>query len=250
MAVFTAVIIAGLTAQEFLGPYLYLGYPKITSPGGWFTSTIMLVAIICGLAGAFFAKTLLWLNAFRKRFTTLPAQAAWVLGCGLLMAALAYAVGTEGVGTGKPIINRLLFQNNGITPWYLFPVRFAGMALSYSSGAAGGVFATSLSAGALLGDGLAQLANVPVADRNLLILVSMVSFLTGVVRSPFTAAILVLEMTDRHGAIFQLLLSGLLAQGIAALVDKHSLYEHLKAGFVRETLEQRKVSATSVFYDI
>jgi H+/Cl- antiporter ClcA len=250
MAVFTAVIIAGLTAQEFLGPYLYLGYPKITSPGGWFTATIMLVAIICGLAGAFFAKMLLWLNAFRKRFATLPAQAAWVLGCGLLMATLAYAVGTEGVGTGKPIINRLLFQNDGITPWYLFPVRFAGMALSYSSGAAGGVFATSLSAGALLGDGLAQLANVPVADRNLLILVSMVSFLTGVVRSPFTAAILVLEMTDRHGAIFQLLLSGLLAQGIAALVDKHSLYEHLKAGFVRETLEQRRVPATSVFYEI
>ncbi|MBO2011464.1 chloride channel protein [Hymenobacter negativus] len=250
MAVFTAVIIAGLTAQEFLGPYLYLGYPKITSPGGWFTATIMLVAIICGLAGAFFAKTLLLLNAFRKRFTTLPAQAAWVLGCGLLMAALAYAVGTEGVGTGKPIINRLLFQNDGLTPWYLFPVRFVGMALSYSSGAAGGVFATSLSAGALLGDGLAQLANVPVADRNLLILVSMVSFLTGVVRSPFTAAILVLEMTDRHGAIFQLLLSGLLAQGIAALVDKHSLYEHLKAGFVRETLEQRREPATSVFYEI
>ena len=250
MAVFTAVIIAGLTAQEFLGPYLYLGYPKITSPGGWFTATIMLVAIVCGLAGAVFAKTLLWLNAFRKRFTTLPAQAAWVLGCGLLMATLAYAVGTEGLGTGKPIINRLLFQNDGLTPWYLFPVRFAGMALSYSSGAAGGVFATSLSAGALLGDGLAQLAHVPVADRNLLILVSMVSFLTGVVRSPFTAAILVLEMTDRHGAIFQLLLSGLLAQGIAALVDKHSLYEHLKAGFVRETLEQRQKPASSVFYEI
>ncbi|WP_254245292.1 chloride channel protein [Hymenobacter sp. BRD67] len=47
---------------------------------------------------------------------------------------------------------------------------------------------------------------MPVPDRNLLILVSMVGFLTGVVRSPFTAAILVLEMTDRHSAIFQLLL--------------------------------------------
>jgi len=42
-------------------------------------------------------------------------------------------------------------------------------------------------------------------------------------------------MTDRHSAIFQLLLSGLLAQGVASLVDPHSLYEHLKAGFIRET---------------
>ena len=69
-------------------------------------------------------------------------------------------------------------------------------------------------------------------------LCSMAGFLTGVVRSPFTAAILVLEMTDRHSAIFQLLLGALLAQAVAALVDRHSLYEHLKQGFVRESLAQ------------
>jgi H+/Cl- antiporter ClcA len=163
-----------------------------------------------------------------------------VVGCGLVLAGLAYAVGPEGVGTGKPIINRLLFQNSGDTPGYLFPVRFAGMALSYSSGGAGGVFATSLSAGALLGDAVAQLAEVAVADRNLIILVSMVGFLTGVVRSPFTAAILVLEMTDRHSAIFQLLIGALLAQAVAALIDPHSLYEHLRQGFIRETLQQKE----------
>ncbi|WP_139925737.1 chloride channel protein [Hymenobacter sp. DG01] len=238
MAVFSAVIVAGLTAQAILGPYLYLGYPRVTPHAGWFLATVALMAVICGLAGALFAKTLLWISAYRRRFTTLAQQAGWVLGCGLLMAGLAYWVGTEGVGTGKPIINRLLFQNDGLTPWHLFPVRFAGMALSYSGGGAGGVFATSLSAGAVLGDALCRLGQVPADDRNLLILVSMVGFLTGVVRSPFTAAILVLEMTDRHGAIFQLLLSGMMAQAVASLVDSHSFYEHLKMGFLRETLSQ------------
>lgn len=245
MAVFSAVIIAGLTAQQFLGSYLYLGFPKITSPAGWYQA-LVLAAVACGLAGAYFAKTLLWLNAFRKRFTTVRAQAGWVAGCGLLLAGLAYAVGPDGVGTGKPIINRLLFQNDGVTLGYLFPVRFAGMALSYSSGGAGGVFATSLSAGALLGDSIAQLAHVAVADRNLLILVSMVGFLTGVVRSPFTAAILVLEMTDRHSAIFQLLIGAMLAQAVAALVDPHSLYEHLRQGFIRETLSQEDPPVATV----
>ncbi|TVT43313.1 chloride channel protein [Hymenobacter setariae] len=245
MAVFSAVIIAGLTAQQFLGSYLYLGFPKITSPAGWYQALVMVAAVVCGLAGAFFAKTLLWLNNYRKRFATPLAQAGWVVGCGFVLAALAYLVGPEGVGTGKPIINRLLFQNNGATPGYLFPVRFAGMALSYSSGGAGGVFATSLSAGALLGDAVAQLANVAVADRNLIILVSMVGFLTGVVRSPFTAAILVLEMTDRHSAIFQLLIGALLAQAVAALVDPHSLYEHLRQGFIRETLHHKDEPATA-----
>jgi H+/Cl- antiporter ClcA len=124
-------------------------------------------------------------------------------------------------------------------------MRFIGMVLSYSRGGAGGVFATSLSAGALLGAALAQLAGVPVVDRNLLILISMVGFLTGVVRSPFTAAILVLEMTDRHLAIFQLLLGVLLAQAVAALVDTHSLYEHLKQGFIRESLAQEVAGSPS-----
>jgi H+/Cl- antiporter ClcA len=242
MAVFAAVIIAGLTAQQFLGTYLYLGFPKVTSPGGWFQVLAMACAMACGLAGAVFAKVLLAVGQYRRRFTTLGAQVGWVLGCGVLMATLAYFVGTDAVGTGKPIINRLLFQNNGESPGYLFPVRFAGMVLSYSGGGAGGVFATSLSAGALLGDGLARLAGVPVLDRNLLILVSMVGFLTGVVRSPFTAAILVLEMTDRHSAIFQLLLGALLAQAVATLIDRHSLYEHLKQGFVREALAGETVA--------
>lgn len=238
MAVFSAVIVAGLTAQSLLGPYLYLGFPKVTPHAGWFLATVALVALVCGLAGAVFAKTLLWLGAYRQRLTSTVQQAGWVVGCGLLLGALAYAVGSEGVGTGKPIINRLLFQNDGQTPWYLFAVRYAGMALSYCGGGAGGIFATSLSAGAVLGDGLCQLGHVPLEDRNLLILVSMVGFLTGVVRSPFTAAILVLEMTDRHSAIFQLLLSGMMAQAVASLVDPHSFYEHLKAGFLREALVQ------------
>ena len=235
-----------MTAQAILGPYLYLGFPKITVSTGWFLGIVVLVAMFCGLAGALFAKLLLWINNYRKRFTTLRQQAGWVAGCGLLLAGIAFWAGTDAFGTGKPIINRLLFQNDHLTAWYLFPVRFAGMALSYSSGAAGGIFATSLSAGAILGDGLARLARVTPSDTNLVILVSMVSFLTGVVRSPFTAAILVLEMTDRHSAIFQLLLGGLMAQTAASFVDPDSFYEHLKEGFLREAIIHSKASEQAV----
>lgn len=194
--------------------------------------------MISGLTGAVFAKALLLINDYRRRFRTVREQAVWVAACELALAGLAYLVGTDAVGTDKPIINRLLFQNDQLTPWYLFPVCFAGMALSYSNGAAGGVFATSLSAGAILGDALARLIQVTPSDTNLVILVSMVSFLTGVVCSPFTAAILVLEMTDRHSAIFQLLLGELMTQGAASLVDPVSFYEQLKAGFVCEMMAQ------------
>jgi len=62
----------------------------------------------------------------------------------------------------------------------------------------------------------------------------MVGFLTGVTRSPFTSVILVLEMTDRHNVIFHLILAGMIASLIAILIDKHSLYDHLKVQYIRD----------------
>ncbi|MEP6948588.1 MAG: chloride channel protein, partial [Ginsengibacter sp.] len=44
-ALFTAVIIAGLTAQGILGPYLYLGYPNVTNLSKFIFFPLMLVAI-------------------------------------------------------------------------------------------------------------------------------------------------------------------------------------------------------------
>jgi H+/Cl- antiporter ClcA len=62
----------------------------------------------------------------------------------------------------------------------------------------------------------------------------MVGFLTGVTRTPFTSAILVLEMTDRHNVIFHLMLAGMVASLVAMIVDRHSFYDHLKYQYLRE----------------
>jgi H+/Cl- antiporter ClcA len=62
----------------------------------------------------------------------------------------------------------------------------------------------------------------------------MVGFLTGVTRTPFTSAILVLEMTDRHNVIFHLLLAGMMASLAAYLIDRHSLYDHLKMQYIHD----------------
>jgi H+/Cl- antiporter ClcA len=62
----------------------------------------------------------------------------------------------------------------------------------------------------------------------------MVALLTGITRSPFTSAILVLEMTDRHSLIFHLMAAGMIANLAAYSIDRKSLYEHLKQRFLRE----------------
>jgi H+/Cl- antiporter ClcA len=56
----------------------------------------------------------------------------------------------------------------------------------------------------------------------------MTAFLTGVTRSPFTSAILVLEMTDRHSAIFQLMYAAMVGYLISFTIDRKSYYERMK----------------------
>jgi H+/Cl- antiporter ClcA len=68
-----------------------------------------------------------------------------------------------------------------------------------------------------------------VGNANLLMLSGMVAFLTGVTRTPFTAAILVLEMTDRHSIIFYLMLAALVANLVSLIVDRRSFTIILKS---------------------
>ena len=68
----------------------------------------------------------------------------------------------------------------------------------------------------------------------------MVGFLTGVTRTPFTSAILVLEMTDRHSVIFHLMLAGMVASIVSYVIDEHSFYDHLKVQYMHELTKEHE----------
>lgn len=236
-ALFTAIIIAGLTAQALLGPYLYLGYPDVNNLSPWLFFTVILVAIVAGSAGAGMAKlilrTLAWAGALSR------SRKAWyVAGCALLVAAMGYFFHSAAIGSGKEIMTHTLFTADKHLPWYLPLLRMLGSLVSFTTGAAGGVFAPSLSAGAAIGSVLSGWLELSPTNTNLIILAGMVAFLTGVTRTPFTSAILVLEMTDRHGVIFHLMLAAMIAGLAAYLIDKRSFYDHLKTKFVQELEKQ------------
>src|SRR6185312_1788229 len=58
-AIFTGVIIAGLTAQAILGPYLYLGYPDVKGISGNVIFSLAIVAIVAGFLGSFMSIIML-----------------------------------------------------------------------------------------------------------------------------------------------------------------------------------------------
>jgi len=115
-------------------------------------------------------------------------------------------------------------------------MRMLGSIICFNTGAAGGVFSPALAAGASIGSYVASVSHMIGSNANILILSGMVGFLTGVTRTPFTSAILVLEMTDRHNVIFHLMIAALLSNIASLMIDKHSLYEQLKKDYVEETI--------------
>jgi H+/Cl- antiporter ClcA len=233
-AIFSSVIIAGLSAQAFLGPYLYLGYPKLDGLSGSIFFGVALVAIISGLLGSAMSKLILFIFAWKAKFKFTYHHVIYVVACSLIMVGLAYFVNREVLGSGKEIMQQTLFTANKYVHWYTPLLRIGGPLLSFTTGAAGGIFAPALGAGASIGSLVASWFNVSDIDTNMLILSGMVGFLTGVTRSPFTSVILVLEMTDRHSVIFHLILAGMVASLVSILIDKHSLYDHLKLQYVKE----------------
>ncbi len=227
----TAVIIAGLTAQMLLGPYLYLGYPQISGLIMPMVSLVILVAVLCGVSGAFFSRIILKIISLRKTMKTVRAEAMFTVGLALVLAAAAFFWSPKIMGSGKETMIALLFNSPGGHDQMLAPARFIGPILSFTSGAAAGIFAPSLSAGAAIGSFFSSFFVLTSGQTNILILAGMVGFLTAVTRSPFTSSILVLEMTDRHSLIFFLMLAGLISYASAWLVEKQSLYERLKEGY-------------------
>jgi len=233
-ALFTAIIVAGLTAQALLGPYLYLGYPDVTHLSSVLFVWVILTSIVAGLFGSGISKLLLYIMSWKARFKKTYQTIFYLIVGGLLVALAGIFIHPDAIGSGKHVMTGALFTPDKYVPWYLPFVRMQGLILSFTSGAAGGVFAPSLSIGASLGSLIAGFLHLSLTDSNLLILAGMVAFLTGVTRTPFTSAILVLEMTDRHNVIFYLMLAGLLANLVSLLIDRHSLYDHLKVRYLKE----------------
>ncbi|MFI5195283.1 MAG: chloride channel protein [Chitinophagales bacterium] len=233
-ALFTAVIISGLTAQALFGPYLYLGYPVINNLSAYIFLGVILVALLSGLAGSFTSRAMLLIMNWKKKLKKRSQQIVYVLLCGLIVALLAFFTNPGLIGSGKQIMTTVLFTPEKYLPWYAPVVRIFGSVFSYSTGAAGGVFAPALASGASIGSVLSSWMHLSDSDTNLLVLSGMVGFLTGITRTPFTSAILVLEMTDRHSLIFYLMLAGMLAGLVSALIDQHSFYDHLKMQYLRE----------------
>jgi H+/Cl- antiporter ClcA len=227
-ALIISIIIAGLVSQWIMGTYLYLGYPSIGDISFSILPKALLIGVITGLAGSLYGICIKRLLEWRARFKTIYSLGLLALVCGLALAFMAF-LDPDASGSGTRVMNGLLFKGQ-IAGWDLPLLRMAGSLVFYVSGAAGGIFAPALAAGACLSSWVTSWLSL--GSPELLVLLGMAGFLTGVTRTPFTAFVLVLEMTDHHNAIFPIMLCAITAEFCAKLLDKESFYEWSRIRFM------------------
>lgn len=232
-SVLTSVLVAGLVSQWLVGSYLYLGFPIIGKAGFGVIPAALVVGTVGGVIGAalgnaLFRGTLATRRATRKR----PVRngLAIAIGCGLVVAGLALLDGRS-LGPGNQLISHIL-AGQTTASFELVVVRILSTVASYLSGAAGGIFAPFLAIGASLGSWISSWWTG--SNAVLLSLLGMIAVLTGMTRAPLTSFVLILEMTDRHTAIFPMMLTALVALGSSRLAGGVSFYEQAKRLILEE----------------
>lgn len=212
--VISAAIVGGMISQWLSGRYLYFGYPSIGAVPFSSVPWALLVGVLCGLFAYPFNR-LVQINWREKLPDYFNTRLSFAIVTGLCVAAIAIFIHPSSVGGGVKVIEDVLLKDEKAS-WGLIAARFFGTIVSHLSGSAGGFLAPSLALGAAIGSKLSVLVNYP--NHGLLVLVGMAAFLSAIIRAPFTAWVIVMEMTDRHQAIFPLMVASLVSHGTLVLI--------------------------------
>lgn len=223
-----AVIIAGITAMGFMGNYSYFGASSthFVHLRDWIA--VPMCGVVGGLLGGGFSRLLVHgvrkLRPFTGRYALLIA-----LCSGLLIALIGFLSHGASYGTGYEQARGVLMDGQDMGLGFPFYKMLATLA-SYFSGIPGGIFSPSLSTGAGLGADLAPL--MPYAPVATVVLLGMVGYFTGVVQTPLTASVIVMEMVNDQSMVFPIMAAAFIALGASKLVCRTPIYWSLAEEFL------------------
>jgi H+/Cl- antiporter ClcA len=224
----TGVFLAGITAIVVEGNYTYFG----TTDASLATSDFVVPILACGIAGGFlgglFSTALIrgsrWLAPLFKRR---PAVVA--VGCGVAIAAVGLISHSTAYGTGYDEARGIITGTSTMPTSYPYMKMLATL-FSYLSGIPGGIFAPSLATGAGLGAQIATL--MPSIPVSAVIILGMVGYFSGVVQTPITAFVIVMEMTDNQALLLPLMATAFLAYLTSRLICPEPIYRELALNFL------------------
>ena len=240
------VILAGMTGiYVHQDNYNYYGTSPADIDFGWVWLGVAVCGVVGGLLGGAFSYTLI--NGARRLRPLVRQHAILLAGaCGLLIAALGLLSGGDAFGTGyaeaRQIVSCTGSDSCDVETGPLYPVyKILATVVSYLSGIPGGIFAPSLASGAGLGSDLAVLFPSELAST--IVILGMVGYFSGVVQTPITAFVIVMEMTDNQDLVLALMATSLIASGASKLICRKPIYFALAENFMTARLLSAKAGA-------
>jgi len=188
--------------------------------------------ILCGITGGLLGGsfTLAIINLTRRLAPVVRKHPYLVaLLCGALVSLFGYFSDHQASGTGYEATKAIITGTAEFDPLYPLYKMGATMA-SFLSGIPGGIFGPSLATGAGIGSNLGQW--LPVAPLSAMIMLGMVGYFSGVVQSPITAFVVVMELTNNQDMLLALMATSFIAYGTSQLICPQPLYQTLAKSFL------------------
>ena len=224
------VVLAGVTALAVLGNYTYFGHSTVSIELSSAWIAVLACGITGGLLGGLFSSSLIFgTRQLASYLSAYPIRIAFI--CGLILSLLGFLSNGQTFGTGY-LEAKSLVDGGEVSTAFPFYKLLATIA-SYLSGIPGGIFAPSLSVGAGLGADLAQF--MPSIPFSAIVMLGMVGYFTGVVQTPITAFVIVMEMTGSSSMLMPLIATALIAKSVSHLVCPTPIYQALADAYLSKT---------------
>ena len=232
--VLTATVLAGMAAIAVTGNYAYFGSSSGILQGwkDWFS--LIVLGVVGGCLGACFSRFVIAMsfNKTLRRWSGIErSPILFAAGCGLVIALCGTLSGGMSYGAGYHAAYDII-HNEGQAAWTFLPFKFIATAVSSVSGMPGGLFAPSLSIGAGLGSLATHVLPMSAESGTQFALLGMVAYLTGVVQSPVTSVLIMLEMTGNNEMALPLLACALLSHAVSKFFCPKGIYHALAENFL------------------
>lgn len=220
---FIPVAIAAVSAAALRVPLLGAGPIFPVTPHAMLNSEGLLFAFLVGIAaglGSGLLTTLVY--AFEDLFNKLPIHWMWWPAIGGLFIGIGGLIEPRVLGVGYDTIHELLVGHIvGAALLGILIGKSVIWSLALGSGTSGGVLAPLLMMGGALGAGLAKF--IPIGDTGAWALIGMAGMMGGTMRSPLTAMIFALELTQDLNLLPGLLAGCVAAHGVTVLLLRRSI---------------------------
>ena len=187
----------------------------------------LLLGLLAGILGVLFNRSLI-IGLQLNRLFSLPLPLRIGIA-GLISGMIVSFLPTffyNNAGLRQTLIaGQLDWQTTGLA----FVAYFFLTIITYSSGAAGGLFAPTLVLGAALGYlvGEAEVSLINIESTYSFALTGMAAFFTSVVRVPVTAIVIIFEMTADFNLVLPLMITSAVSYITAESISRCSVYQHL-----------------------